>query len=206
MPNSRDDREQIRRDLDEQNRVAVTEPPNTGALLATVREKVAVTIEDILLMDSPEGDSPRNIASNLRPVLAALDAIASELGWLRENQIPEHWVASFDRLTAAEAELERVRPKVEAYDAARATVKIEGNTRAYYVLRAEAAEAELETVRAERDLSDSGHVKWKAKADRAVEALREIAEGKVEPVGFRFGYQARARAALAEIEESNVSR
>ncbi len=33
--------------------------------------------------------------------------------------------------------------KIDAYDAARATVKIEGNTRAYYVLRAEAAEARL---------------------------------------------------------------
>ena len=37
--------------------------------------------------------------------------------------------------------------KIEAYDAARATVKIEGNTRAYYVLRAEAAEAEVVRLR-----------------------------------------------------------
>lgn len=37
--------------------------------------------------------------------------------------------------------------KIEAYDAARATVKREGNTRAYYVLRAEAAEAEVTRLR-----------------------------------------------------------
>lgn len=45
---------------------------------------------------------------------------------------------------AASREDER---KIAAYDAARATVKIEGNTRAYYVLRAEAAEAEVERLR-----------------------------------------------------------
>lgn len=54
------------------------------------------------------------------------------------------------RATVAVAEDAR---KVAAYDAARAVVKIEGNTRAYYVLRAEKAEAELEAARQERDLA-----------------------------------------------------
>lgn len=34
--------------------------------LKALREDVRVAIEDILLLDSPEGDSPRSIAANLR--------------------------------------------------------------------------------------------------------------------------------------------
>lgn len=41
-----------------------------------------------------------------------------------------------------EARIEEER-KIEAYDRARSQVKQEGNTRAYYVLRAEAAEEEI---------------------------------------------------------------
>ena len=37
--------------------------------LETLREDVRIAIEDVLLIDSPEGDSPRNIAANLRRAL-----------------------------------------------------------------------------------------------------------------------------------------
>ena len=50
-------------------------------------------------------------------------------------------------LVRLEARLAENARKVEAYDAARATVKREGNSRAYYVLRAEAAEALLKKIR-----------------------------------------------------------
>lgn len=40
----------------------------------TLRETVAVAIQDVLLLDSPEGDSPRNIAANLREALASIPA------------------------------------------------------------------------------------------------------------------------------------
>lgn len=43
------------------------------------RESLAVAIEDVLLLDSPEGDSPRNIAANLREVLRGLDGLVEQL-------------------------------------------------------------------------------------------------------------------------------
>ena len=59
-----------------------------------------------------------------------------------------------DYITKLEAEVERLREdiardagKVEDWWAARAEVKIEGNSRAYYVLRARWAEAEVERLR-----------------------------------------------------------
>ena len=62
--------------------------------------------------------------------------------WARER--PD---AALDRIVELEAENHRLREKAGAYDAARSTVKIEGNTRAFYVLRAERAEAENERLR-----------------------------------------------------------
>ena len=53
------------------------------------------------------------------------------------------------------AERARNQRKVDAYDAARAVVKIEGDSRAYYVLRAENAEALAEQAVAERDEAQS---------------------------------------------------
>jgi len=52
---------------------------------AALREAIAVIVEDILLMDSPEGDSPRNIAANLRRVLPEIDALVAERDELVEN-------------------------------------------------------------------------------------------------------------------------
>lgn len=49
-----------------------------------LREALAIAIEDVLLIDSPEGDSPRNIAANLREVLAELDNLEEQLEALRE--------------------------------------------------------------------------------------------------------------------------
>jgi hypothetical protein len=71
--------------------------------------------------------------------------------------------------------------------------------------RARAAEAELERVRAERDGAElmlrdvRGNLQ--ARLNRAVEALREIADW---PLGYGIDTKARnrARVALAEIEES----
>lgn len=66
----------------------------------------------------------------------------------------DRWVVDTSErewLTDARRELAELRRKAEAYDNARATVKIEGNTRAYYVLRAEEAEARASA--AERALS-----------------------------------------------------
>jgi outer membrane murein-binding lipoprotein Lpp len=60
-----------------------------------------------------------------------------------------------------EQERERDKRKVAAYDAARAVVKIEGNTRAYYVLRAEAAEAALADTR--RALEDIAKGRWNSR-------------------------------------------
>jgi len=49
--------------------------PALARLCAELGEALAVGIEDVLLMDSPEGDSPRNIASNLRGALAKLSEL-----------------------------------------------------------------------------------------------------------------------------------
>jgi hypothetical protein len=152
---------------------AVTEPPNTEALLVTVRG---------LLDHIPNANqrSQHDMLYELVRILpAALDAIASER-----------------RLVGT-----ALREQTE---------------------RAEAAEAELERVRAERDAigaalgeacAECGHIDWRsdgyadrflglqARLNRAVEALREIADW---PLGYGIDTKARnrARVALAEIEES----
>ncbi len=74
-------------------------------------------------------------------------------------------VAALDLLSALDAAEQQAAEdarKVEAYDAARATVKREGKTRAEYVLRAEAAEA---------------------RATKATNALKQIAEPMPETEG-----------------------
>ena len=88
--------------------------------------------------------------SDVDVVRVAVDAMRNApLAARRELSAPA--LAALDRLVAERPEDRR---KIEAYDAARATVKTEGNSRAFYVLRAEKAEAER---------------------DEAVEALRLIA-------------------------------
>lgn len=73
-------------------------------------------------------------------------------------------------LDSLEAEVERNARKVKMYDNARATVKIEGNTRAYYVLRAEAAEAKNE-----RYAETVKHLfAGKCKAEDEIERLRAV--------------------------------
>ena len=57
-----------------QIRAKVTPSPHSE-----LRESLAVGIQDVLLIDSPEGDSPRNIASNLREVLRDLDGLVEQL-------------------------------------------------------------------------------------------------------------------------------
>ena len=52
-----------------------------------------------------------------------------------------------DAITELVDALQDAQRKVDAYDAARAVVKTEGNTRAYYVLRAKNAEAALQDAR-----------------------------------------------------------
>lgn len=90
-----------------------------------------------------------------------------------------------------EQERERDKRKVAAYDAARAVVKIEGNTRTYYVLRAEAAEAALAEERERSaDLERNVHDNFVAYENRRKQAenlraaladprraLEEIAKG-----------------------------
>jgi hypothetical protein len=86
-------------------------------------------------------------------------------------------------------ESQQAERKIAAYDAARATVKIEGNSRAYYVLRAEAAEAVVE---------------------RYENALRRIVvnldgeneDGNIFPAAALH----QARAALAGTEEPRLAR
>ncbi len=86
------------------------------------------------------------------------------------------------RAEQAVAERDRNQRKVDAYDSARAVVKIEGNSRAYYVLRAENAEEIAEQVVAERD--------------RYRDTLDEIESFPVS--GYHAGAAQRiARAALA---------
>jgi hypothetical protein len=133
------------------------------------------------------------------PSVAALDAIASELERQRrecemltaeksgQNEITRREI---DRAEAAEAELERVRERLDAEQ------KEHGETL-----------AELERVRAERDGAElmlrDVRRDLQAHLDRAVGALREIAG----PFGAEWpDAQDRARAALAEIEESDVPR
>jgi tRNA G10 N-methylase Trm11 len=68
-------------------------------------------------------------------------------------------------LALIEQRLGELERKADAYDRARAVVKTEGNTRAYYVLRAERAEARIADLERERD-----------------EAFRDIATMNVETV------------------------
>ncbi len=82
------------------------------------------------------------------------------------------------RADQAVAERDRNQRKVDAYDAARAVVKTEGNSRAYYVLRAENAEAIAEQAVAERDRLELQHLtddaliaELRAERDRYRDAL-----------------------------------
>jgi hypothetical protein len=144
------------------------EPPNTEALLATLRENL----------------------HGLPEALAALDAIASELERVRKF---DHGFPTFN------------------------------DFHVHLTERAEAAETELETVRAERDAAMERFEKFtanmaeevsqrQARLDRAVEALREHPRmenygGTTDAYAVACGrwHVEQRRAALAEIEESDVS-
>ncbi len=92
--------------------------------------------------------------------LSALDLVLSDVRSAgdrgRDIRLEPHQARIITREhDALLAENQRNNHKVAAYDAARATVKIEGNTRAYYVLRAEAAEAENQRLREKLELIDA---------------------------------------------------
>jgi hypothetical protein len=90
------------------------------------------------LLDQDDGGVPA--------ALAALDALVAE----NQQQTEALHRCRDDyhtKVKALVAENQQQGHKVAAYDAARAKVKIEGNTRAYYVLRAEKAEAEIQQLR-----------------------------------------------------------
>jgi hypothetical protein len=94
-----------------------------------------------------------SLAQDRREAFDALDALVAENqqltadrdSWRNIAQQLKHTEAV--ELREAKAENQRNAEKVAAYDAARATVKIDGRTRAFYVLRAEAAEAESQRLR-----------------------------------------------------------
>lgn len=86
-----------------------------------------------------------------------------------------------EEVDAQARQLAEAARKVDAYDAARATVKREGNTRAYYVLRAEEAERQL--AEAERE---NGRLREQRKEDtedalRYLDALDRIDAGWAPP-------------------------
>jgi hypothetical protein len=121
------------------------------------------------LLDQDDGGVPA--------ALAALDALVAE----NQQQTEALHRCRDDyhtKVKALVAENQQQGHKVAAYDAARAKVKIEGNTRAYYVLRAEKAEAEIQQLR------------------DALQSCVNYIETDCEGSGFD-GVPASARAALA---------
>jgi len=94
----------------------------------------------------------RNIAEILVEHGRFRAAIVSAYSYLEtRGTAADRHIADHLRAALTDSKVGENARKVEAYDAARATVKIEGNTRAYYVLRAEHAEAQAETYRAALD-------------------------------------------------------
>jgi hypothetical protein len=167
------ERDAIREALKEDaamRREAVTEPPNIEALAATVRDHLW-------------GDETVPLVE----VEAALDAIASELETTEADRLS--YMAQLADAEAgqraAEAELERLKTTYgENFSAAR----------------------ELNRVRAERDYLAGEYEDAKRELfdvctarDRAVEALREVAD--MHLVSSTVAGRDVARAALAEIEE-----
>lgn len=110
---------------------------------------------------------------SVRDDLASLYRLADELPAKYRMEAIKHLQGIEARVRELEREREQNKHKVEAYDAARATVKTEGNTRAYYVLRAEAAEAAL----AEKDAE---LVRWQKSADPAYDLLAETVSGMLD--------------------------
>jgi chromosome segregation ATPase len=169
--------------------VGVTEPPNTEALLATVREGLG------------------GIPFRLR----ALDAIASELERLTNKLNTDSQNFELEarkaQIAALEAELERAKANERHLTNLLSWREKERNTAQTELAAARMGEgeamAELERVRAERDaiilpLKEQAE----ARLDRAVEALREIEAGGAPAAGDRR--QNIARAALAEIQREET--
>ncbi len=82
---------------------------------------------------------------------AAIAAVGEPCAWCGHIDWRSDPNPLLEQLEQAVAERDRNQRKVDAYDSARAVVKTEGNSRAYYVLRAENAEAIAEQAVAERD-------------------------------------------------------
>jgi uncharacterized protein YhaN len=70
----------------------MTEQPSVEALV----EDMNVAITDVLLMDSPEGDSPRNVARALR---AALDSLTAAYGKMEKER--DEWEQRYTELLEA---------------------------------------------------------------------------------------------------------
>jgi hypothetical protein len=193
----------------------VTEPPNTEARdLATAKESAKYGYNHQALAEA----RVEALLATVREIVdCAYDfmqtrsarshtALRHSLG---EHLIPREGIATLDAIASELKRLRQINSDV-----------VDVNTEACN--RADAAEAELERVRAERDAigaalgeacAECGHIDWRsdgyadrflglqARLNRAVEALREIADW---PLGYGIDTKARnrARVALAEIEES----
>jgi uncharacterized protein YhaN len=70
----------------------MTEQPSVEALVVDMN----VAITDVLLMDSPEGDSPRNVARALR---AALDSLTAAYGKMEKER--DEWEQRYTELLEA---------------------------------------------------------------------------------------------------------
>ena len=134
----------------------------------------------------------------LERAIERVDALINEASLSESNFAADALVLLFNLandlalVADREAELKRRERKVEAYDRARARVKIEGATRAEYVLRAEAAEergerleaAAREYVRAKDDRSWSATKDWHKRHDiNRAEAELRAALSAVSPSG-----------------------
>jgi hypothetical protein len=153
-----------------------TEPPNTEALLVTVRFRVGEIVSR-----TPQDDV---IDEMEREVRVALDTIASEL----RASVPQ-WTfdAKVDELRAAEAELERTRET--------ATETINARESVIDRLRRERAQAlrKLERVRGQRD-------SWK-RAGEVVE--RELVRREQHFNAFRDADERTIMEQEAELERAN---
>ena len=167
------------------------EPSNTEALLAEALKRAHDSWAGRSYPVGPGVSQEFARAVQDRTLLAAeLERRDGDIAGLCKRE-----EAALTRARAAEAELERLRQINSDV--------VDVNTEACN--RADAAEAELERVRAERDGAElmlrdvRGNLQ--ARLNRAVEALREIADW---PLGYGIDTKARnrARVALAEIEES----
>jgi hypothetical protein len=149
---------------------------DTDALLATVRAGIRI-----------HPDEPTDVMVDLeRNALAALDSLAAELEQLQKYgpmTAEGHVSIELHTLQEMEAELERMKRE-----------------RDHFMAHAETLDADLERVKAERDEFVVITNGMRHSLDKALSALREIADGeKVLGQSPAFLREV-ARAAIAEIE------